>query len=78
LANKAAASFTSAMNSHGGIESTLLAINNVLYHWGCVIVPPGYTNEVVYPAGGNPYGASFASGSSDQGPDHAALAAARY
>jgi NAD(P)H dehydrogenase (quinone) len=56
LANKVATSFTSSANRHGGQESTLLALNNTFYHWGSLIVPPGYTNPVLYEAGGNPYG----------------------
>jgi NAD(P)H dehydrogenase (quinone) len=62
LANKVATSFTSSANRHGGQESTLLALNNTFYHWGSVIVPPGYTNPVLYDAGGNPYGTSYPSG----------------
>jgi NAD(P)H dehydrogenase (quinone) len=65
LANKVATSFTSSQNTHGGQESTLLAINNVFYHWGCLIVPPGYTHAVVAAAGGNPYGASYPAGAGD-------------
>jgi multimeric flavodoxin WrbA len=62
LANKVATSFTSSQHAHGGQESTLLALNNVFYHWGCLIVPPGYTHAVVAAAGGNPYGASYPAG----------------
>lgn len=62
LADKPATTFTSAMNTHGGQESTILALNNVLYHWGAVIVPPGYTDPLLYAAGGNPYGTSFVAG----------------
>lgn len=58
LANKAATSFTGAMTSHGGQESTILALNNAFYHWGAILVPPGYTDQSVYAAGGNPYGTS--------------------
>jgi NAD(P)H dehydrogenase (quinone) len=58
LANKAVTSFTGAMNPHGGQESTILALNNVFYHWGCIIVPVGYTDQSIYAAGGNPYGTS--------------------
>jgi NAD(P)H dehydrogenase (quinone) len=58
LANKAATSFTGAMNPHGGQESTILALNNAFYHWGAIIVPPGYTDQSIYAAGGNPYGTS--------------------
>ena len=77
LANKPVTSFTSAMNRHGGQESTILSLNNVFYHWGSIIVPPGYTDETVFAAGGNPYGASWASGSGES-PDEATLAVARY
>ncbi len=62
LANKVATSFTSSQNRHGGQESTILALNNVLYHWGTIIVPPGYTDPVIFASGGNPYGASWVSG----------------
>lgn len=58
LANKAVTSFTGAMNPHGGQESTILALNNAFYHWGAIIVPVGYTDPVIYAAGGNPYGTS--------------------
>lgn len=78
LAGKAATSFTSAINAHGGQESTILALNNVLYHWGAIIVAPGYTNPVLYAAGGNPYGTSFTSGVQGGRPGEAVLAAARY
>jgi NAD(P)H dehydrogenase (quinone) len=77
LANKAAAGFTSASNEHGGQESTLLALYNILYHWGAVIVPPGYTDPSVYGAGGNPYGVSFTDPRKAPHAE-ATLAAARY
>jgi NAD(P)H dehydrogenase (quinone) len=77
LADKAATSFTSAANAHGGMESTILALNNVYYHWGAIIVPPGYTDERLYAAGGNPYGTSFAEGQDGADPDEPALTAAR-
>jgi NAD(P)H dehydrogenase (quinone) len=75
--NKPATSFTSAMNRHGGQESTLLALNNVFYHWGSILVPPGYTDPLLFAAGGNPYGTSWPSGGGE-GPDAATLEAARY
>jgi NAD(P)H dehydrogenase (quinone) len=77
LANKVATSFTSSQHDHGGQESTLLALNNVFYHWGCLIVPPGYTHAVVAAAGGNPYGASYPAGSGDA-VSAEALTAAHY
>ncbi|WP_439588937.1 NAD(P)H:quinone oxidoreductase [Hydrogenophaga sp.] len=75
LQDKAAAAFTGAGNLHGGQESTLLAMHHMFYHWGSVIVPPGYTDASVKAAGGNPYGTSFTAGASL---DAAVLAAARY
>ncbi|MFW6310412.1 MAG: hypothetical protein ACOC1D_04850, partial [Prolixibacteraceae bacterium] len=53
-----ATGITSAMNPHGGQESTLLSLYTTMYHWGVIVVTPGYTDEVTYPAGGNPYGTS--------------------
>lgn len=61
LADKPVTVFTSAANPHGGVEATVLSLSNVFYHWGSVIVPPGYTDEAVSAAGGNPYGTSYAS-----------------
>jgi NAD(P)H dehydrogenase (quinone) len=78
LADKTATTFTSAMNAHGGQESTILALNNLLYHWGCLIVPPGYTDPLLYAAGGNPYGTSYTSGQDVGDIDEATRAACRY
>lgn len=79
LADKVGTAFVSASTAHGGLESTVLAINNVFYHWGAIVVPLGYGED---PAdnrlkdSGNPYGASFVSRSS-AAPDDQALEAAR-
>lgn len=78
LADKPVTAFTSAFNRHGGSEATILSLSNVFYHWGALIVPPGFTDPVVYAAGGNPYGTSFVSGPNGEGPDAAALEAAQY
>jgi NAD(P)H dehydrogenase (quinone) len=78
LSNKVATSFTSSINAHAGQESTLLAINNVFYHWGCLIVPPGFTHPVVTAAGGNPYGTSYVSMPGDDSVSGEALLAAHY
>lgn len=77
LTDKAVTSFTSAANEHGGHESTILSLANVFYHWGCLLVPPGYTSELVDRAGGNPYGASWTSGDG-RAPSDVALQAAEY
>ena len=79
LADKPVTAFTSAFNRHGGSEATILSLANVFYHWGALIVPPGFTDPAVAAAGGNPYGTSLVSGSSNgAGPDPAALDAARF
>lgn len=78
LADKVATSFTASQTTHGGQESTILALNNTLYHWGMLILPLGYTVHEVFAAGGNPYGTSFTSGHAVTGPDELALALARY
>jgi NAD(P)H dehydrogenase (quinone) len=61
LADKPVTGFTSAINPHGGNESTLLTLYNSMYHWGAVLVPPGYTDPAVSAAFGNPYGTAHPS-----------------
>jgi NAD(P)H dehydrogenase (quinone) len=58
LANKVVSAMSSAINPHGGQESTILALYNTMHHWGAIVVAPGYTDKVLYAAGGNPYGTS--------------------
>ncbi|MFZ5814245.1 MAG: NAD(P)H:quinone oxidoreductase [Bacillota bacterium] len=62
LANKVVAGFVTASNEHGGQEATILSLYNVFYHWGSIVAAPGYTDQVVFAAGGNPYGASATGG----------------
>src|SRR6188508_1070680 len=78
LADKVGTAFTASMTAHGGQESTILALNNTLYHWGMLILPLGYTVSEVFNAGGNPYGTSYTSGKNVTGPDARAQAVARY
>lgn len=75
LADKVYSAFTASSTAHGGQESALLALGNAFYHWGGIIVPPGYTDPVQFQMG-NPYGTSHVSG--DGAPDDVALEAARY
>lgn len=77
LQDKVAGAFTGAGNPHGGQEATLLALQNVFYHWGSVIVPVGYTDPLLGEAGGNPYGVSYTDPGKGSLPA-ATLAAARY
>jgi NAD(P)H dehydrogenase (quinone) len=78
LADKPVTSFTSSQHAHGGQESTILALNNVFYHWGCLIVAPGYTDPTLFEAGGNPYGTSYASQGEVRDVDTKVLGAVRY
>lgn len=78
LSNKVAAAFTSVCHAHGGHESTILTIYNVMYHWGDIIVAPGYTNPDVTSAVGNPYGASHMSTEKDAPPTDPELGTAFY
>ena len=78
LADKPVTTFVSSAEQHGGQEATILSLNNVFYHWGCVIVPLGYTDDVVYEAGGNPYGTSWPAGFPSTMPNEVTLACARY
>ncbi|NJL04672.1 MAG: NAD(P)H:quinone oxidoreductase [Chloroflexaceae bacterium] len=77
LVNKIASSFTSVATKHGGHETTLVALNNTFYHWGCIIVPPGYADPVQF-ASGTPYGTSFISNNGTLAPDETALNAALF
>jgi NAD(P)H dehydrogenase (quinone) len=61
LADKVYAAFTSTNTAHGGQETTLLTLYVTLMHFGGIIVPPGYTDELKY-VDGNPYGASLTAG----------------
>ncbi|MCQ6557732.1 NAD(P)H:quinone oxidoreductase type IV [Paenibacillus mendelii] len=56
--NKAVSAMTSAQNEHGGQEATILSLYTSMFHWGAIVVSPGYTDNSIYAAGGNPYGTS--------------------
>lgn len=65
LANKNFTATTSAQNAHGGQETTILSFYTTAMHWGAVLVPPGYTDQSIFAAGGNPYGYSAVAGAFD-------------
>ncbi|MEM8535874.1 MAG: NAD(P)H:quinone oxidoreductase [Chloroflexota bacterium] len=77
LANKVVSSFTSAATTHGGHETTLVALNNTFYHWGAIIVPPGYNDQVQFQTG-TPYGTTFVSNNGELTPDDASKASAEF
>ena len=56
--NKVVSGMTSAQNPHGGQEATLLSLYTSMMHWGAIIATPGYSDQVIFGAGGNPYGTS--------------------
>ena len=75
LAGKVYSAFTASNTAHGGQESTLLALGHTFYHWGGIIVPPGYVDPIQFKSG-NPYGTSHVAGNGP--PDDVALEAARF
>jgi NAD(P)H dehydrogenase (quinone) len=62
LADKVYAGFTASQTLHGGQESTLLGLYTSIYHFGGIVVAPGYTDPVKF-ADGNPYGVGKVTGS---------------
>jgi len=61
LADKAYTAATSAQTLHGGHEATLLSLYTSFMHWGAILVPPGYTDPILFETG-NPYGYSHRQG----------------
>ncbi|MBR9762496.1 MAG: NAD(P)H:quinone oxidoreductase, type IV [Rhodobacteraceae bacterium] len=66
LINKTVTATTSAGNVHGGQEGALLGFYPTVMHWGAIIVTPGYTDDSIGAAGGNPYGYSATPGAFDE------------
>ncbi|MBC6457033.1 NAD(P)H:quinone oxidoreductase [Actinomadura sp. HBU206391] len=77
LINKVVTSFTASSTHHGGQESTILALNNTFYHWGAIIVPPGYADPIQFQMG-NPYGTSHTSSNGEVMPGEVELAAIEF
>jgi NAD(P)H dehydrogenase (quinone) len=61
LANKVVTSFTSPRTRTAAGEHDPRAQQRLL-PLGLIIVPPGYTDPLLFEAGGNPYGTSYPSG----------------
>ncbi|MFC3499470.1 NAD(P)H:quinone oxidoreductase [Micromonospora krabiensis] len=75
LVDKVYSGFTSTSQLHGGQESTLLALYNSVYHFGGIVVPPGFADPIKF-VDGNPYGTSHVVGGKGEIPvDETALAA---
>ena len=76
LADKVGSAFTSVQTAHGGHETTLWSIMTPMANLGLIIVPPGYTDPVMF-SGGSPYGATATTGGG-AGVSENDLAAARH
>jgi NAD(P)H dehydrogenase (quinone) len=61
LANKVYAAYTSSQTLHGGLETTLNTLYQVIMHFGGIIVTPGYTDASKF-VDGNPYGVGHVTG----------------
>ncbi len=77
LVDKVVSAFCSAGTAHGGHETTITSLSHTFFHWGAIIVPPGYASEIQMKAG-TPYGASYASENGKRLPDETTLASARF
>ncbi len=75
LVDKVGAAFTSVSTPHGGHETTLWSIMTPMANLGMILVPPGYSDPVMF-KGGSPYGATATTGGGPPTPDD--LAAARH
>lgn len=75
LVNKVGGAFTSVSTPHGGHETTLWSIMTPMANLGLIIVPPGYSDAVMF-TGGSPYGATATTAAG--APGEADLAAARH
>src|SRR5690625_1543638 len=60
--NKVVSAMASAQNAHGGQEATIISLYTTMMHWGTIIAAPGYSDESIFAAGGNPYGTSVTVG----------------
>jgi len=56
---KAGSAFCATMGTHGGAETTVVSLYNVMAHLGLIIVPTGYADPIMFQAG-TPYGAHAA------------------
>jgi len=77
LVNRIYSAFTGSGTAHGGQETTIINVNTTFYHWGAIIIGPGYADPIQFKVG-NPYGASFTSNNGALKPDETALASARF
>jgi NAD(P)H dehydrogenase (quinone) len=58
LVDKVGGAFSGTATPHGGNELTIQSITTVMAHHGMILVPPGYTDPIMFKAG-SPYGATY-------------------
>lgn len=78
LNGKAAAAFTSSAGPHGGNEATVVSLYIPMAHLGFIIVPNGYTHELIVQGHGTPYGSSSTSGQNMAAPTPEELVVAKH
>jgi NAD(P)H dehydrogenase (quinone) len=83
LVGKVGSAFTSSNTQHGGQESTILSVNNTLFHLGMILVglPYSFTGQMRMDeiTGCSPYGASTIAGQrGERLPSGNELAGARF
>ncbi len=78
LNGKAAGAFTSTAGPHGGNEATVISLYIPMAHLGFIIVPNGYTHELIVQGHGTPYGSSAVSGQNSTPPTADDLVVARH
>jgi len=54
LMDKTVSAMSSAQNPHGGQEATILSLYTSMFHWGAIVVAPGFTDDSIFKAGGQP------------------------
>ena len=77
LSGKVGGAFASVSWPHGGSEVVTISLYAPMAHLGMIIVPTGYTDEVMLEAG-SPYGASTVVGAENRPPRDEDLAAIRH
>lgn len=66
LMNKTISAAATAQNAQGGQTTTILGLYRATMHWSAIPVTPGYSSEVIFGAGGNPYGYAGTAGNFDE------------
>eukprot|EP01087_Luapelamoeba_hula_P012120 TRINITY_DN3369_c0_g1_i1.p1 TRINITY_DN3369_c0_g1~~TRINITY_DN3369_c0_g1_i1.p1 ORF type:complete len:221 (+),score=61.08 TRINITY_DN3369_c0_g1_i1:164-826(+) len=77
LNGKVGGAFSSTASLHGGNESTIIGMYNFMAHLGMILVPLGYTDQIMFKAG-TPYGATTTAGDGSRVVTEEELSVARH